>query len=100
MPSRTRGRRNPWSSGRKLAYDRGLQPRLTLRLSSGGEVEDDMNSRRLMLYQVDEDMIGQQELARRLNQVRRSLLGRAEAVPVTPWPVRLFGRVRRLFGVR
>ena len=59
-----------------------------------------MNSRRLVLYQIDEDMIGQQELERRLDQVRMSLLGRAEAVPVAPWPMRILGRFRRLLGLR
>jgi len=57
-----------------------------------------MNSRRLVLYQVDEDMIGQQELARRLNQVRRSLIGDEEAERAETWIGRLFGRIRRLFG--
>jgi len=59
-----------------------------------------MNSRRLVMYQVDEDMIGQQELARRLNQVRRSLLGDDEAERTASWPVRLLGRIRRFFGAR
>ncbi len=59
-----------------------------------------MNSRRLVMYQVDEDMIGQQELARRLNQVRRSLLGDEATEQTESWLVRLFGRIRRLFGAR
>ncbi len=59
-----------------------------------------MNSRRLVMYQVDEDMIGQQELARRLNQVRRSLLGDEKAERNVSWIGRLFGRIRRLFGAR
>jgi len=58
-----------------------------------------MNSRRLVLYQVDEDMIGQQELARRLNQVRRSLIGDEEAERAETWIGRLVGRIRRLFRV-
>jgi hypothetical protein len=59
-----------------------------------------MNSKRLVFYQVDEDLIGREEMDRRMRQLRRSLqLQPAAAQPVS-WPVRLMARIRRLFGLR
>ena len=58
-----------------------------------------MNSKRLVFYQVDEDVIGREEMDRRMQQLRRSLLLQPAAAHLS-WPVRLMGRFRRMLGLR
>ena len=59
-----------------------------------------MNSKRLVFYQVDEDVIGRAEMARRMRQLRQSLLLQPAAVRTVSWPTRILGRIRRLLGIR
>ena len=59
-----------------------------------------MNSKRLVFYQVDEDVIGREEMARRMLQLRRSLLLQPGLARTTSWPTRIMGRLRRLVGIR
>ena len=59
-----------------------------------------MNSKRLVFYQVDEDVIGREEMARRMQQLRRSLLLQPGLARTTSWPARILGRLRRLVGSR
>ena len=58
-----------------------------------------MNSKRLVFYQVDEEVIGREEMNRRIQQLRRNLLLQPAAAHLS-WPVRLMGRLRRLLGLR
>jgi hypothetical protein len=59
-----------------------------------------MNSKRLVFYQVDEDLLGREEMARRMQQLRRSLLRQPAAARTLSWPARLAARVRRFLGIR
>jgi hypothetical protein len=59
-----------------------------------------MNSKRLVFYQVDEELLGREEMDRRMQQLRRSLLLQPAAVQPLTWPVRLMARLRRAVGLR
>ncbi len=59
-----------------------------------------MQSKRVVFYQLDEDVMGPTEWERRRRQLAMSLAGEKMPVESSSWPRRVFGRMRRMiFGL-